>query len=173
MALRCAGLSAGALDRDDVRAAADASASLRSRSLAVQVRVHAATERDRLLLDLELLSLDFFLTSPNCTSSCTRPRTTPALFLLKNFDATSTTHAHTRTCADSAGTPTQQYLLPQLQLTLCAMPTGPGPAPALHPPVDRSSGTTRRRRAAPVLLVQVASLVRPPQPCQPCPRMTM
>ena len=51
MALRCAGLSAGARDRDDVRAAADASASLRSRSLAVQVRVHAATERDRLLLD--------------------------------------------------------------------------------------------------------------------------
>ena len=62
MALRCAGLGAGALNTDDVHAAADAFASLRSRSLAVQVRVHAATERDRLLLDLELLSLDFFLT---------------------------------------------------------------------------------------------------------------
>ena len=51
MALRCAGLGAGALNTDDVHAAADAFASLRSRSLAVQVRVHAAATRDRMLLD--------------------------------------------------------------------------------------------------------------------------
>ena len=68
----------------------------------------------------------------------------------------------------------RRYHLPQgLQLTLCAIPTGPGPALALHLPIDRSSGTARRRRAAHALLVQVAGLVHPPQPCLPCPRMTL
>ena len=51
MALHRAGLGAGALNTDDVRAAADAPASLRSRSLAVQVRVLATATRDQLLLD--------------------------------------------------------------------------------------------------------------------------
>ena len=103
MALHRAGLGAGALDNDDSRADGDAFAPLRSRPLAAQVRVDAPTARERLLLDLELLSLDFFVTSPNCASSRTRSRTTPALFLLKSFDATSTASARTCTCADSAG----------------------------------------------------------------------
>ena len=51
MALHRAGLGAGVLDTDNVRDAGDASAPLRSRSLAVQVRVHAAATRDRMLLD--------------------------------------------------------------------------------------------------------------------------
>ena len=51
MALRCAGLGAGVFDKDGFRAAGGAPASLRSRALAAQVRVHAATERDQLLLD--------------------------------------------------------------------------------------------------------------------------
>ena len=64
-ALHRAGLDAGALDTDDLRAAGDAFASLRSRSLAAQVRVHVSTERDRLLLEWSCWSLDFFSTSPN------------------------------------------------------------------------------------------------------------
>ena len=60
MALHRAGLGAGALDNDDSRADGDAFAPLRSRPLAAQVRVDATTARERLLLDLELLSLDFF-----------------------------------------------------------------------------------------------------------------
>ena len=50
MALRRAGLGAGALNRDDSRAARAASATLRLRPLAAQVRIHAATARDQLLL---------------------------------------------------------------------------------------------------------------------------
>ena len=131
MALHRAGLGAGALDSDDSRAAGDASAPLHSRPLAAQVRVHAATSCDRLLLDWELLSLDFFSTSPNCTSSRTRVGTTLALFVPKSFDATSTAGAQSRVCADSAGTPAQQSLCWQLQLTLSVKEAGPSPAQLL------------------------------------------
>ena len=86
---------------------------------------------------LELQSLDFFLTSPNCTSSRTRVGTTLALFVPKRFDATSTTDAQSRVCADSAGTPAQHHLCWQLQLTLSVKAAGPSPTSTLHPHANR------------------------------------
>ena len=60
MALRRAGLGAGALNRDDSRAARVASATLRSRLLAAQVRMHAANARDQLLLGWSCSLSTFF-----------------------------------------------------------------------------------------------------------------
>ena len=67
MALQRAGLGAGALDRDDCRAAGIASTPLRSRPLAAQVRVHVATARDRLLLDTGAAVSRLFLDITNCS----------------------------------------------------------------------------------------------------------
>ena len=61
----------------------------------------------------------------------------------------------------------QQHSCQQLQLHSWARPSGSGPAPALHPPVDRSSAAARRCRAARILVVLVVDTVDQAQPCQP------
>ena len=56
----------------------------------------------------ELVSLDFFLTSPNSLSSRMQAGTALKLFVPKRLSATSSTGGRTRICAESAGTPAQQ-----------------------------------------------------------------
>ena len=126
MALHRAGLGAGALDNDDSRADGDASAPLRSRPLAAQVRVDATTARERLLLDWVLQSLDFFLTSPISPSSRRLFGGMLTLFTLKSLTADGLAGTRSGVGAESAGRAAQRHLPQCMQLSLCVLPSGLG-----------------------------------------------
>ena len=166
-ALRCAGLGADVLDRDGPRAAGDAFASLRSRSLAAQVRVHVSTERDRLLLDRSCWSLDFFFNITKLvklTHACSR--VAHALRTEEYQCYFAHRRPHLRLCRQcgkrGAATPPSTPAAVFVRHADRA-----GTRQALDPRVDRSVVIACRRRAVRVLLACPAVLISSSQPCEP------
>ena len=159
MALHRAGLGAGALDNDDSRADGDASAPLRSRPLAAQVRVDATTARERLLLDWGAAVSRLFFDISNFSKLTQAVRRYAHALHAEEFDRRwarrHPVRCRCRECGKSgAETSTSMHAAAFVCPAVRA-----GSFLALVARVDRFSTIARRRRAARILLARVVVFV--------------
>ena len=170
MALHRPGLGAGVLDTDNVRDAGDPSAPLRSRSLAVQVRVHAAATRDRVLLDTGAGISRLFFDITNFSKLTHAAQQCARALRADEFDRRLARRRRVRRrrreCGKRGTAPSSTPAAADSVWHVDRAVT----RPALDLGAVRSFVIGRRRRAVRVRLARVAGPVRPSQTCRLRPR---